>query len=82
MRRTLVAIIVGALVAGGMSLAVFSAPITRPGLQSLKKTPPLQHRIAPTSLLRNGEHALVLSEEKSCDAACWRLSLVLSRPAG
>ena len=60
-----------------LSLAVLSAPITRPELQILKK-----NRIAPTSLLRNGEHALVLSEETSCDAACWRLSLALSPSAG
>src|SRR5207248_10152757 len=40
------------------------------------------HRTDTTSLLPSGEHTLVLSEDESCDAPCWRLSSVLSRSAG
>src|SRR5262245_46792575 len=62
-------------------LAVFSAPITCPELQILKNAPALSQN-RPNVLLRNGEQPWFYRRQKSCDAACWRLSLVLSRSAG
>jgi enoyl-[acyl-carrier-protein] reductase (NADH) len=36
------------------------------------------HRTDTMSLLPNGENTLILSEDESCDAPCWRLSSELS----
>src|SRR5262245_33019209 len=66
------------------ALTTMTGPYSRPRslVSQILKRAPRCHRIAPTALSRNGGHTLVHLEEKLCDAACWRLSLVLSRPAG
>ena len=50
-------------------ISEFSSPLSQ-------NTPP------PSSLLRSGDIASVLSEDESCDAPCWQSPSALSRSAG